>query len=247
MGIYQAGLRAVVRRAMEVAEHRIGAAGELGRPLASPVTDAPPVLLVHGYGNDSRSMVALSRSLERDGFRPFSIDLPEFGFGDAVADATKVRERVDEIVAQTGASRIDLVGHSRGGLVSRTAKQLLDDDGRIGRVVTLSSANQGVHLGPFDRIASAVIPEGMHQLRRGAKLIEDLRTTAAGHDLVPVGTIGVDGVLVPASAAQIPGRAFHAVDEGRRIGPFSKLGHWTILRDDVSYETIRGALMLPRG
>ncbi len=245
MGIYESGVRVAWRGLMRVAEHRIGAAAELGRPLAASA-DSAPVLLVHGYGNNASSMRAVERSLARDGFDVFTIDLPKFGYGDAMADAAVVQARVAEIKALAGAANVDLVGHSRGGLVSRAAKQLLDTDGSIGRVVTVSSANQGIHLGPFDRLGALALPEGMQQIRRGTELVDDLHRTRAGHDLVAVGTNGVDGVLVPASASRIDGAPFLAVDEGRTIGPMSRVGHYGILRDDRSYETIRGALLLPR-
>jgi pimeloyl-ACP methyl ester carboxylesterase len=245
MGIYESGVRTAWRAMMRVAEHRIGNVAELGRPLERAV-DANPVLLVHGYGNNSGSMQAIERSLARDGFQVFSIDLPNFGFGDAMADAAVVKAKVAEILASTGATNVDLVGHSRGGLVSRAAQQLLDPDGAIGRVVTVSSANQGIYLGPFDSLGALALPEGMQQIRRGTELIDDLHRMRAGHDVLAVGTNGVDGVLVPASASRIEDAPFLAVDEGRTIGPLSRVGHYGILRDDRAYETIRGALLLPR-
>jgi hypothetical protein len=86
----------------------------------------------------------------------------------------------------------------------------------------------------------------MQQIRRGTTLIDELHRTRAGHDLVAVGTNGIDGVLVPASAARIDGVPFIAVDEGRTIGPMSRVGHYGILRDDTAFEAIRGALLRPR-
>lgn len=246
MGIYETGLRSVVRQAMRVAEHRIGGAGELGRPLAQRVDDAPPVLLVHGFGNDSSSMTAVERSLRRDGFRVYTIDLPEFGFGDAFDDARVVGRRIEEIRAQTGADQVDIVGHSRGGMVARTWQQLVDTRGTTGRVVTVSSANRGVHFGPMDRLVGAAVPEGMQQLRRGNALIDDLARTAEKHDIAVVGTTGMDGVLVPADTTRIPGKPWIPADDGRTIGSLSRVGHWEMLRDDTAFEAIRGALLLPR-
>lgn len=246
MGIYETGVRTAWRGLMRLAERRIGAVEQLGRPLATRVDDAPPVLLVHGYGNDARAMGAIERSLSRDGFRAFSLDLPRNGFGDAVDDARVVGAKIDEIRALTGAPSVDLVGHSRGGLVARTWQQLLDEQGTTGRVVTVSSANQGIDLGAFDWLASATLPDGMQQIRRGASFIDDLARSRPGHDVVAVGTNGIDGVLVPASAARIDDASFIAVDTGRTIGPMSRVGHYGILRDDAAYEAIRGALLRPR-
>lgn len=246
MGIYESGVRTVWRGLMRIAEHRISQVQELGRPLASKANDAPPVLLVHGFGNDASAMAAVERSLVRDGFRPYTINLPSHGYGDAYADARLVGAKIDEIRALTGAETVDIVGHSRGGIVARTWQQLLDEAGTTGRVVTVSSANRGIHLGPFDRLAAAPLPEGMQQIRRGTQLIDDLGRTTGDHDVIAVGTNGIDGVLMPADTTRILGKPYISVDEGRTFGPFSRVGHWGMLRDDTAYEAIRGALLRPR-
>ncbi|MCW2925430.1 MAG: lipase class 2 [Thermoleophilia bacterium] len=243
MGGYERGIRTVWRGAMRAIESRIDRVGELGHALPGVGRDAAPVLLVHGYGNDASAMGAIERSLARDGFRVSSINLADHGFGDALDDAAAVRTMVDRIRAETGAAHVDLVGHSRGGLVARAAKQLDGGSDGIGRVVTLSSANQGLHLGPFDRLLAGTLPEGMQQIRRGSSLISDLHHTRGTHDLAAVGTEGVDGVLVPASATWIEGAPRTVVDEGRRLGPLSRVTHYGILHDDRAYEGIRGALL----
>jgi pimeloyl-ACP methyl ester carboxylesterase len=241
--IYESGVRTAWRSMMRVAEHRIGNTGELGRPLERLATDASPVLLVHGYGNSSASMRAIEKSLQRDGFRAFSLTLPEHGFGDAMSDAAVVGATIDEIRAATGAANVDIVGHSRGGLVARAWQQLLDEHGATGRVVTVSSANQGIELGAVDGIVGRALPDGMQQIRAGARLIDDLHATRGAYDVVAVGTNGIDGVLVPAAASKIEGAPFIAIDNGRTIGPMSRVGHYGILRDDTAYEAIRGALL----
>ncbi|MCB0877900.1 MAG: alpha/beta fold hydrolase [Thermoleophilia bacterium] len=246
MSMWETSVRGAWRQLMRVAEHRIGTVEELGRALPGAGTDANPVLLVHGYGNNHSSMGAIERSLTRDGFRAFHVDLPEFGYGDALADARVVGDRIDAIRAATGAHQVDIVGHSRGGVVARTWQQLLDTQHATGRVVTVSSANQGLHLGPADGVLAGALPEGMQQIRRGASLIDDLAATRAGSDVIAVGTDGIDGIMVPASAARVQGAPWIAVDHGRTIGPLSQVGHYGILRDDRAYEAIRGALLRPR-
>lgn len=245
MGIYENGVRTAWTGIMRHVEHGIAKVDTLGTPLAKPATDAPPVMLVHGYGNSGQAMGAMERSLVRDGFRPFRVELPNRGFDDAVADAAFVNAEANRIRLVTGSRTVDTVGHSRGGLVARTWQQKFQAPGSNGRVVTVSSANGGLHLGPMERLAGA-LPEGMQQIRRGSTLIDELAATRAGHDQVAVGTRGVDGILVPASSARIEGAPFVPVDVGRTIGPMSRVTHYGILRDDTAYEAIRGALLRPR-
>ncbi|MCW2960085.1 MAG: lipase class 2 [Thermoleophilia bacterium] len=243
MSGYEIGVQRAWRGLMRGAEARIDRVGTLGTPLAKPVgAETPPTLLVHGFGNTSSAFGAVQRSLERDGFRVTTIDLPNFGFGDAMEDARLVATRVDEIRAATGSDVVNVVGHSRGGLVARAAQQLLEQPSGIGRVVTLASANGGLHLGPLDRALGGALPEGMQQIRRGSSLITDLHATRGMADAVAVGTNGFDGVLAPAGSARIDGAPFRPVDVGRTIGPISRVGHYGILRDDRAFEAIRDAL-----
>lgn len=249
MKAYESGVRVAWRGVMHAVESSISRASDLGRPIPSKIgQEAAPVLLVHGYGNSANSMSAIDRSLQRDGFRTLALNLPNHGFGDADLDAQFVSRAATDLRNATGSQAVSVVGHSRGGLVSRLADQTLDSSHAIGRVVTVSSANQGIHMGPADAVVGALLPDGMQQIRRGSSLIDRLRRTAGKADVIAVGTRGFDRVLAPAHAAQIDGAPFITVDAGRTIGPLSRVGHYNILHDHTAYEAIRGALLatMPR-
>lgn len=248
-GIYEGGIRTMWRGMMRVAEARVDRVATLGAEAAGAGAHANPVLLVHGFGNDASAMGAIGRSLTRDGFNVHAISLPEHGMGDAYRDAEMVGAKIRQILDATGAKQVDLVGHSRGGIVSRTWAQLLDTEHTTGRVVTLTSANQGIHLGVVDGVGGLLLPDGMKQIRRGQQLVRELAQSAptSPADLVAVGTRGFDGLVLPRVASQIPGREFIAIDGGRTVGPFSRVGHYGMLRDDATYEALRGALLARRG
>jgi triacylglycerol esterase/lipase EstA (alpha/beta hydrolase family) len=246
MGIYESGVRTAWTGVMRQVEQHVASIDTLGTALEHPVTDAPPVLLVHGYGNTHESMGAIERSLTRDGFRTFHVDLPNRGFDDANADAAVVNAEANRIRLVTGSRTVDAVGHSRGGLVARKWQQDFQAPGSNGRVVTVSSANQGIDLGPFDRLVKPALPEGMQQIHAGSDFIEGLHTTRAGNDVIAVGTSKSDGIVIPTSSSKVEDAPFIEVDGGRTIGPMSRVTHYSILRDDHAYEAIRGALLAPR-
>jgi hypothetical protein len=111
--------------------------------------------------------------------------------------------------------------------------------------VTLSTANRGI---PFGGPLMALMPAGMRQIRATTPFMTDLR---AGHgsnqrDVVTVGTSGIDWLLAPASITWLDDAHRIVIDEGRRLGPMSRLTHYSMLRDDRTYHAIRDALLLPR-
>lgn len=61
------------------------------------------------------------------------------GIGDIVESAGETAEFVDRVLAATGASKVDLVGHSQGGIQSRYFLQHLGGADKVHRVVLLAS------------------------------------------------------------------------------------------------------------
>ena len=77
-----------------------------------------PVLLVHGGVGSPADFNEMIGWLISDGYRPYTVDLGFPGI-DTVPNAKKIRAKVDQIRATTGASKVHLVGHSMGGLSAR--------------------------------------------------------------------------------------------------------------------------------
>lgn len=123
--------------------------------LVTPVSiraDTPliPVVLIHGHGGSADlTWRTAAVYLESRGYRAdqslFSVELPEertwqqFGL---LADTEFVLAYLHDVLEQTGSTRVDLVGHSRGGLVAR-----LLASGSTGhlvrRVVTMNTPHGG--------------------------------------------------------------------------------------------------------
>jgi len=101
----------------------------LGTERVAALSPAPvPVLLVHGFGGSaSTTWRAAIPRFEAEGYRPgrdlFVVDLATRITEeplDLFADLSQVRAAIEELRQQTGWEQIDLVGHSRGGLIVRT-------------------------------------------------------------------------------------------------------------------------------
>jgi triacylglycerol lipase len=115
-------------------------------PLPGWRTRGPrPVILLHGYAMNRANFVVLACRLRAAGLGPV------FGFeywslGRTAAAARKLAWFIDEVRAATGASQVDLVGHSMGGVVARYYVSLGGGDGIVKHLVTLGSPHTGTEL-----------------------------------------------------------------------------------------------------
>ena len=111
------------------------------QPLARLPPGAVPVLAVHGYLCNSGSWWWLRRRLERAGHCVASVDLEPL-FGSIDGGVERLRGRIEEVCAQTGAERVAILAHSMGGLVARG---VLARHGasRVACLITLGSPHHG--------------------------------------------------------------------------------------------------------
>ncbi|MFF5446044.1 esterase/lipase family protein [Streptomyces sp. NPDC012888] len=181
-----AALRAAVLELLVLAGHLLlypsGARQERPAPVSGNGTSAgagsvavrPPVLLLHGFSDNRSVFVLLRRALGAGGRRveaynysPLTVDLR--------AAAQLLGRRVEELCAGSGQDRVDLVGHSLGGLVARYYVQRLGGDARVRTLVTLGTPHAGTTVAPFLDAHPLV-----RQMRPGSAVLAELAAPAPG-------------------------------------------------------------------
>ncbi|MFD8958375.1 lipase family alpha/beta hydrolase [Streptomyces anulatus] len=142
-------------------------------PLAAD--EPPPVFLLNGFIDNRSAFVVLRRALTRHGHR----HLESLNYSPLTRDIRAAADllglHVEEICARTGHSRVDIVGHSLGGLIARYYVQRLGGDRRVRTLVTLGTPHGGTAVAP-----GAGIHPIVRQMRGGSSVIEELRTPAPG-------------------------------------------------------------------
>jgi predicted alpha/beta hydrolase family esterase len=98
------------------------------------------VLLQHGYLHNGAVWNPLTRALESQGFRVFTIDQPLFGSIDTLA--ARLAAKVGEIRERTGVTQVTLIAHSMGGLIAR-AYLRNHGDKSVNELITLGSPHHG--------------------------------------------------------------------------------------------------------
>ncbi|MFI1468235.1 esterase/lipase family protein [Streptomyces wuyuanensis] len=154
-------------------------------PQPPPVPDAPalpalpaphpPAVLLHGFVDNRSVFVLLRRALVRQGGR----HVESLNYSPLTCDIRTAAEllgrHVEEICARTGRQRIDIVGHSLGGLIARYYVQRLGGDHRVRTLVTLGTPHAGTSVAPLASAHPIV-----RQMRPDSAVIEELRLPAPG-------------------------------------------------------------------
>jgi triacylglycerol lipase len=200
---------------------------------ASTATQAPreriPVLLVPGYAEPSwYFMYGIYRDLKKAGWPVEGINLFP-NFASAEEQAAKVKAKVAAMLKKYRVSRVNLVVHSFGGLISRYYIQALGGEQAVKHLVTVATPHFGTYvsyLGPGD---------SADQMNPGSSFIQNLN--AQGFTRPPVIYTSlwtpVDEIVIPPKYSIMPDSTVYEV-------PWT--GHLTILFSSRSYQYIRQTL-----
>jgi MYXO-CTERM domain-containing protein len=113
-------------------------------PLAEPRT----VLLITGVTIPAEWFDPIKARLERDGFNPIVWEPPDLLSGSLQENTERLAVLVDQIRAETGEERIDILAECTGGVIARHYIQSMDGDQAIARMVTFISPQHGVAKAP---------------------------------------------------------------------------------------------------
>ena len=169
-----------------------------------------PVLLVHGLGGTKSSWSLIAQTLSARGLTVDAITYAPLGTSvEQLAD--RLVAEVETILSRTGADKVNLVGHSLGGVV--IAQAIADGrlDGLVDTVITLGSPFGGspwAGLLPFleivralrpgspllQRLASAPVPDGVRWLAVTAALDIIVPGVRSVPSHAQVETVTVNGV-----------------------------------------------------
>jgi pimeloyl-ACP methyl ester carboxylesterase len=113
--------------------------------LASSQSEKPlPVLLIHGYAEDAAIWKKWEDLLKKDGIQFFTITFKDSDdkCGSAEQHAKELEKRVQDVKQQSGAQKINIVGHSKGGLDARVFLDITDTMD-VANLIMIGTPNAG--------------------------------------------------------------------------------------------------------
>jgi triacylglycerol esterase/lipase EstA (alpha/beta hydrolase family) len=192
-----------------------------------PSTAHPrPVVLVHGTFEDmSDNWQALSPLLYNNGYCVFALNYGSYAFsgllgiygtGNIAQSAQQLSSFVNRVLAATGSTRVDLVGHSQGGVMPRYYLKFLGGATKVHTLVGLAPSNHGTTLDGLFTLAGffpganaflGVLCPACEEQSAGSAFLTNLN---AGGDTVPGVSYTViesanDEVVTPYTSAFLSG------------------------------------------
>lgn len=193
---------------------------------------APPVLIIHGFLGTRGSMYVLERRLVEDGFVVVSFNLGTLNVRDIRRSAFLIHRKIERILAQTPAQKIDIIGHSMGGLIGLYFVKKLGGHARVRKLVMLGTPVRGTWAALAGVVTLGLWSTSSWQLLPRSRFLDELaqgpippgtevHTIAAARDWVaPPATTRVQG----ASAVTVP------------------LGHSSLVMSEEVYRRVVSAL-----
>ena len=159
------------------------AALALTTAVAAPAWAAPrPVIVVAGTFGPAFFYEPLAARLRADGRQVAIFQLTGLGTADIRTSARDLATFADAVRSRTGASAVDLVAHSQGGLVARQYIKFEGGAGEVGHLVNLAVPNNGTvvaNIADFFGGGNCLTIVACQQMRVGSSFLENLN---AGDD-----------------------------------------------------------------
>ncbi|MEH2320092.1 esterase/lipase family protein [Nostoc sp.] len=193
-----------------------------------------PVLLVHGLDDTEAVFHKMRAYLIQRGWSVYSLDLVPNN-GDVGLD--ELAKQLADYVTATFASeqRLDLVGFSMGGIVSRYYVQRLGGINRVQRFITISSPHHGTV------VAYGSWRPGCIQMRPDSIFLKDLNS-----DAVVLGQLDFTSIWTPYDLMIVPANSSQ-MSVGREVIVPVPLHPW-MLTDSRSLAVVKivlGRIKLP--
>ncbi|HEU4423073.1 MAG TPA: lipase [Pilimelia sp.] len=211
-----------------------------GTPEGAPDQARPgPVLLVPGYGGNPAALSRLADRLRAAGRTATVVIPPGDGTGDLRAQADNL-DRAVRRALRDGASSVDIVGYSAGGVVARLWLDRHDGASAARRIVTLGSPLHGARIAAAgSAVAPDACPPACQQLAPGSDLLAGLHRGP----LPPVPWLSVwtenDETVQPPDSARLDGAVNVPIQS---VCPDARIAHGQLPTDPLVMALVLRAL-----
>lgn len=221
-----------------------------------PDSDKPnPVILVPGtFETSAQNWLTLSPELAKKGYCVYAMNygLTHAGpsTGDIEESAQELKEFVDNVLQLTGANKVDIVGHSQGGMMPRHYLKFLGGDNYVENLIAFVPSNHGTTgFSGLEQVSSGASDvsscKACEQQLVGSEFLEELNkgNETPGNVSYTVITTETDQVVIPYTSAFLDGPDNQVSNITiQDYYPLSIIGHQEIVYDPFSFSFVFDAL-----
>jgi triacylglycerol lipase len=176
--------------------------------LVGPATGAQaaprdPVVLVHGYLSTNSVWDTAVTAFRNAGYPSSQVFRFQYNYNQSnVTSARQLQTFVNNVLASTGASKVDLVNHSMGGMVTRYYVKNLGGTGVVDQWASLAGANHGTQTANLCSLFASC-----REMTPGSAFLQQLNSgdeTPGGVDY-RTWSSACDGVIIPFTSTALAG------------------------------------------
>ncbi|MDQ3340036.1 MAG: hypothetical protein M4D80_33170 [Myxococcota bacterium] len=203
---------------------------------APPLAQKRTVLLITGVTIPAVWFDPIKARLERDGFRTVVWEPPALLSGDLFENAERLADVIDDIRAQTGEAKIDILAECTGGLLARYYMQSMGGDQHVSRMVTFISPQHGV---PKASLAFSTVGwPALDDLTPGSEFLEAVNNAPLPNAPITSIYTCTDEYIQPYKTSIIPGAKNIGLCDGF-------VGHYQFFYDPAIYKIMHAELTAP--
>ena len=186
-----------------------------------------PILFVHGYNGSASNWDMMVSKFAADGWPPNYLD--QWSYDSHQSNATtagQLAQEVDRLKAATGASKVDIVTHSMGGLSARYYTKNLQGDANVDGWVSIGGPNHGT------TSANVCGDVSCTEMRAGSDFLNQLNSgdETPGASRYGTGWSPCDEIINPQDSTVLAGASNTQT---------ACLGHLALLADNTVYTQVR--------
>ena len=161
-----------------------------------------PIVFVHGWSESSTIWNTMISRFQADGW--ISAELNNWSYNTSqsnVTTASQLQTKINQVLSNTGATQVDLITHSMGGLSSRYYIKNLGGDLKVNDWVSLGGPNHGTDTANF------CISAACTEMRQGSSFLTALNSGDETPGAVSYGTwwSPCDSIINPDSSVALSG------------------------------------------
>ncbi|MEU9092436.1 alpha/beta fold hydrolase [Streptomyces sp. NPDC048428] len=181
-----------------------------------PLSTSTPVVFVHGYTGNASNWVTAKSVFQLNGWSSSKLFAYEYNsYGNNVTNAQGLATFVNNVKSQTGASKVAIVNHSMGGLVSQYYLKVLGGNTSVSHLASIAGANHGTTFA-----SACLIYTTCQQMYPGSSFISQISSgdETPGDTAYATWYSACDGVILPYTSTKLSGATNHNVACQTHIG-----------------------------